>query len=474
MPSEIFPVILSGGSGTRLWPLSRRAYPKQFLPLLDEETLLQSTARRVRAAKGFGAPLVICNEEHRFIIAEQLRLIDIEPSDIILEPVGRNTAPAAAAAALATVARDPDGIMLVMPSDHSIGDEAAFLADMAVAAKAAEAGALVTFGIRPTRPETGYGYIRQGDTYSDIVGCHRVDRFVEKPVLEEAERLIAEGGHVWNSGIFMFRAARLLEEMKRYQPDVLAACEQALTAAKRDLSFTRLDAAAFADSPSISIDHAIMEKTEDAAVVPASFDWSDVGAWDSAWQATPRDVDGNVLLGDVMADGSEGCYLRSESRLVAALGLKDIVVVETKDAVLVADKSRAQSIRALVDRLTAEDRGELDVHTRVYRPWGHYEDIDLGTRFRVKHICVHPGRQLSLQMHHHRAEHWIVVQGTARVTRGEEEVLLTENESTFIPIGVTHRLENPGRIDLKLIEVQSGSYLDEDDIVRFADSYGRQ
>lgn len=472
--SKIHPVILSGGSGTRLWPLSRQVYPKQLLSLAGERTMLQETADRVSDPDRFAPPMVICNNDHRFIIAEQLRAIEIEPSAIVLEPVGRNTAPAAAVAALSLSTRDPEALMMLLPSDHTILKQNAFVAAVDKTVALAEDGALVTFGILPDAPETGYGYIKRGAARGTAKGCYAVEAFLEKPDTAKAQAFLDDGGYFWNSGMFVFKAAKYLEELERLQPEIVAACRAALDGGAEDLSFTRLDADAFGKSPSISIDYAVMEHTSDAAVVAADIGWSDVGSWSALWQIGEQDAAGNVTVGDVVTHDVENSYLRSGKRLVAALGLKDIVVVETDDAVLVADRGKVQDVRAIVDDLKTNGRSEINVHNRVYRPWGYYESIDFGDRFQVKHIAVKPGAQLSLQMHHHRAEHWIVVQGTATVTRGEETVLLHENESTYIPIGVKHRLANPGMIELKLIEVQSGAYLGEDDIVRFEDQYGRE
>ncbi len=465
--SSIQPVILSGGSGTRLWPLSREAYPKQFLPLAGELTMLQATWKRVApiAARG---PLVIANEEHRFVAAEQLQQVGAEPAAIILEPVGRNTAPAIAVAALEATRDGADALLLVLPSDHVITDEAAFRSAVQAAAGAAEAGKLVTFGIVPTGPETGYGYIKAADGQ----GLRAVERFVEKPDLDTATGYVSSGQYYWNSGMFLFKASRYLQELERFQPAMLAGSRQAWQQARRDADFTRLDKDAFTAVPSDSIDYAVMEKTADAVVIPLDAGWNDVGSWTALRDVSQQDGDGNAHQGDVIAIDCRNTYAYGE-RLVAMVGLDDVIVVETDDAVLVGKADRMQEVKTVVAQLKAEGRSEATWHRKVYRPWGAYDSIDNGERFQVKRITVKPGGTLSLQMHHHRAEHWIVVSGTAEVTRGDEVILLSENQSTYIPLGVTHRLRNPGKLPLELIEVQSGSYLGEDDIVRFEDTYGR-
>ncbi|HEX4050614.1 MAG TPA: mannose-1-phosphate guanylyltransferase/mannose-6-phosphate isomerase [Steroidobacteraceae bacterium] len=467
----IVPVILSGGAGTRLWPLSRELYPKQLLPLVGRHTMLQETILRL-AGLSAGAPIVVCNEAHRFLVAEQLRAISREPRAIVLEPHGRNTAPAIALAAHAALAADEgDSLLLVLPADHVIGDIGAFHRAIDTAAAAAREGALATFGVVPTAAETGYGYIRRGKLAG---GAYRIAEFVEKPDESRARQFLAAGEYYWNSGMFLFRARHYLEELEKYAPDIASVCRTSFAAATRDLDFTRIDTRAFEACRSESIDYAVMEKTADAVVVPMDAGWSDVGSWASLHAACQRDAQGNTLCGDVFAEDTRGSYVYSESRLVATVGLTDHVVVETKDAVLVVPKSRVQDVKALVARLKAEGRYEHSLHREVFRPWGSYDSIDNGERFQVKRLVVRPGGVLSLQLHHHRAEHWVVVSGTARITRGEESFLLEENQSTYIPIGVRHRIENPGRIALHIIEVQSGSYLGEDDIVRLEDRYGRQ
>ncbi len=473
MTLSLYPVILSGGSGTRLWPLSRAALPKQLLPLASDRTMLQETMLRLKGIEGLAAPMVICNDDHRFMIAEQLREIEITPSAIMLEPVGRNTAPAVAVAALRLMRINPEALMLVLPADHLIRDVPAFHASVAKAEVAAQAGYLTTFGIVAQTPETGYGYIRRGEALAGADGGHAVASFVEKPDRTTAQSYLDSGDYYWNSGMFLFKASVFVDELKRLRADILSACEVSLTKAVSDLDFIRLDKEAFAACPAESIDYAVMEHTGKAAVVPADIGWNDIGAWSSLWEVSDKDARDNVLRGDVLTEDAHRNFIRAESRLVAALGVDNLVIVETPDAVLVASKDRVQDVKKLVDRLKADKRDEHVFHRKVYRPWGWYEGIDEGERFQVKRIMVKPGEKLSLQMHHHRAEHWIIVTGTARITRDDETFLLTENQSTYIPLGSKHRLENPGKFPLHMVEVQSGGYLGEDDIVRFEDVYKR-
>ncbi|HET6436162.1 MAG TPA: mannose-1-phosphate guanylyltransferase/mannose-6-phosphate isomerase [Xanthomonadaceae bacterium] len=465
--SPLQPVLLSGGSGTRLWPLSREAYPKQFLPLAGEDTMLQATWARVAPLAG-SAPIVVANEEHRFLVAEQLRQAGAPTPAIVLEPVGRNTAPAIAVAALQAMAGGADPLLLVLPSDHVVRDAEAFREAVRRALPAAEQGALVTFGIRPDAPETGFGYI-QADAGE---GVRRVLRFVEKPDAATARAYLEAGGYSWNSGMFLFRASRYLAELERFRPDILAAVRAAFAGARRDGDFVRLDREAFAASPSDSIDYAVMEKTDAAMVLPVDIGWNDVGSWSALWDVAERDADGNAHHGDVIAVDSRNSYAYAR-RLVALVGVDDVVVVETDDAVLVARKDRVQDVKEVVARLKAEQRSQAALHREVHRPWGSYDSVDAGERFQVKRIKVKPGASLSLQSHTRRAEHWIVVSGTARVTRNNDVFELHANQSTYIPIGAKHRLENPGTDVLELIEVQSGDYLGEDDIVRYEDVYGR-
>jgi mannose-1-phosphate guanylyltransferase/mannose-6-phosphate isomerase len=471
----LVPVVLSGGSGTRLWPLSRELYPKQLLPLVGERTMLQETVARVRGLDDLAAPILVCNESHRFMVAEQMQSVGIQPLAIVLEPVGRNTAPAVAVAAMLTLQRaktlnDSDPVLLVLPADHVIDETDAFRAAVRLGLPAAQNGKLVTFGVVPARAETGYGYIQRG---AGTGPAFPIERFVEKPDAATAARYLSSGEFYWNSGMFMFRAGTYLAELRRTHPAMLEACERALAGAQHDLDFTRLKKDAFEACPSDSIDYAVMEKTKAGVVLPLDAGWSDVGSWSALRDALPVNADGNVVTGDVIAEDTSGCYLHSTSRLVGTVGLRDHVVVETKDAVLVAPRDRVQDVKQLVATLKTQGRYETSLHREVFRPWGSYDSIDHGDRFQVKRLIVKPGASISLQLHHHRAEHWIVVSGTARITRGDEQFLLGENESTYIPVGTKHRIENPGMIPLHIIEVQSGAYLGEDDIVRFEDRYGR-
>ena len=469
--TPIVPVLLSGGSGTRLWPLSRETHPKQFQPLVGEGSLLQATWRRIEGLPGIAAPIVVANEEHRFMVAEQLRQLRVSPAALLLEPVGRNTAPAIAVAALQALAGGGDPLLLVLPSDHVIRDVPAFHAAVQAATAAAGQGALVTFGIVPAGPETGYGYIKASG--SAQAGVRTVERFVEKPDLATAQAYVASGDYFWNSGMFLFRASRFLDELQRFAPAMVSSATAALAGATRDVDFLRLDRAAFEACPADSIDYAVMEKTAAAAVLPINVGWSDVGSWSALWEIADQDPDGNAHHGDVIALGCRNTLAWGGRRLVSLLGLSDVIVVDTDDALLVAARDQVQQVKDIVAKLKADKRPEASVHRKVYRPWGSYDGVDSGERFQVKRIVVKPGAALSLQMHHHRAEHWIVVSGSARVTCDDKVFLLAENQSTYIPLGSRHRLENPGKVPLELIEVQSGSYLGEDDIVRFEDVYGR-
>jgi mannose-1-phosphate guanylyltransferase/mannose-6-phosphate isomerase len=480
----IQPVVLSGGSGTRLWPLSREKYPKQLLPLIGDDSLLQATIRRVEGIQGaeLAPPMVVCNEEYRFVIAEQMRLMG-KPGSVILEPLGRNTAPALTLAARAAIKNGADPVLLVMPADHVIMNAVAFRAAVVQGAALAQAGAIVTFGITPDAPETGYGYIQSGDAFG-ADGAKRIARFVEKPDLKTAQLYLDEGTYSWNSGLFMMKASVWLAALELCRADIAKACATAWDQGSTDGEFVRVGKEAFGACPSDSIDYAVMERLAGqnasagpalpvGVVIPLSAGWSDVGAWEALWNVLPKDEAGNVAQGDVLMQDSRNTLALSEGRLIACVGVDDLIVVETADAILVAHKNKTQDVKKIVDRLKQAGRSEGQAHRKVFRPWGWYDSIDHGERFQVKRIVVKPGAALSLQMHHHRAEHWIVVSGTAKVTVGDKAVLLSENESTYIPLGTTHRLENPGKLALEMIEVQSGSYLGEDDIVRFEDVYGR-
>lgn len=470
---KLQPVILVGGSGTRLWPLSRATMSKQFLSLTSNESLLQETVRRLEGLPDLAAPLVICNHECRFLTGEQLQECGVKPEALVLEPVGRNTAPAVAIAALYAARTDPQTILLVLPSDHVVSKVPEFQDALLRAAELAQDDCLVTFGIIPTGPETGYGYLRRGELLNDRLGAYRLKSFTEKPDLETARQYLATGEYSWNSGMFVFRADAFLEELERTRPDILEGARQALEDAHPDLDFYRLGDC-FRHCPAESIDYAVMEKTARGVVLPVEIGWSDIGSWTSLWAFLEKDADGNVRRGDTWAVGTRNCYLQSESRILAAVGVEDLVVVETPDAVLVAHKDAAQDVKAVVDQLKAANRTEHLVHRRVDRPWGSYEGVDRGDRFQVKRLVVKPGRKLSLQRHHHRSEHWVVVTGTAEVTIDDEVRQVYENQSIYIPQGAVHRLHNPGKIELHLVEVQSGAYLGEDDIVRLDDQYGRR
>ena len=468
--TRVTPVLLCGGVGSRLWPVSRQGRPKQYLNLIGENSLLQQTLKRINGVEQ-SAPIIVCNEEHRFLVAEQLRQLGITAPTIILEPEGKNTAPAIALAALAASVSDPDVNLLVLPADHYVGKPTALVDAIEKASSASAQGKLVTFGLVPSRPETGYGYIKRGETLAPEVSV--LEQFVEKPDQRTAEGYIASGDYVWNSGMFMFTAVRFLESLAEFQPDMTQVCESAMQRAERDMDFIRPDAEVFGTCPSDSIDYAVMEHTPEGAVVSLDCDWSDIGAWSALWEAGDQDAAGNVTQGDVVLNKTQNSYVRSQSRLVTTTGVKDLVVVETADAVMVADRHSVQDVKELVNLLKAAGRSEADAHQRVFRPWGYYESLISGEGFQVKRLMVNPQQQLSLQMHRHRAEHWVVVRGTAKVVNGGSQMTLSADESTYIPVGTKHRLSNPGMETLELIEVQSGSYLGEDDIVRFDDVYGR-
>lgn len=467
----IIPVVLSGGAGTRLWPLSRSQYPKQFLSLAAQNTMIQETLLRLEGLD-VAAPIVVCNESHRFIVADQLAQVGVDNSSIILEPVGRNTAPAIAAGAFKSLQVDEDAMMVVLPSDHVIQDKAAFVRGVELACKTAADGSLVTFGIKPTAPETGYGYIKA--KVSADVEVFPLDKFVEKPDRATAQKYLDSGEYFWNSGMFVFKAAAYLEELSRFEPEIYNQVQEAFGKAAVDVDFIRLNRESFAASPAGSIDYAVMERTDKGKMIPLDAGWNDVGAWSALWEVNPKDGNWNVVFGDVLTHDTEDSYIYSQSRLVATVGLRNAVVVETKDAVLVADRNQVQDVKDIVEELKRQERHSSVEENQVgVRPWGSYESIERGHRYKVKHITVKPGAKLSVQMHYHRAEHWIVVSGTALVRNGDEELLLCENQSTFIPLGTIHALENPGKVPLELIEVQSGPYLEEDDIIRFEDRYGR-
>ena len=468
--ATITPVLLCGGVGSRLWPVSRQGRPKQYLNLIGETSMLQQTLTRIEALAQT-SPIIVCNEEHRFLVAEQVRQLGLTSPTIILEPEGKNTAPAIALAAIAASASDSEVNLLVLPADHYVGKPTALIDAVEKAASAASQGKLVTFGLVPSHPETGYGYIRRGKALAIDVSV--LERFVEKPDQPTAEGYIASGDYVWNSGMFMFTAGQFLVSLAKFQPKMAQVCQRAMEQAERDMDFIRPDAEVFTTCPSDSIDYAVMEHTPDGAVVSLDCDWSDIGAWSALWQTGDQDSAGNVTHGDVVLNKTQNSYIRSQSRLVTTTGVSDIVVVETADAVMVADRHSVQDVKDIVNALKASDRSEADVHQRVFRPWGSYESLTSGAGFQVKRLIVNPGQQLSLQLHHHRAEHWVVVRGTAKVVNGDSELILSADQSTYIPLGVKHRLSNPGPEVLELIEVQSGSYLGEDDIIRFDDVYGR-
>ena len=472
MASLVHPVILSGGTGTRLWPLSRTLRPKQLLQLTSDRSMLQETVDRV-GADGFAPPTILCNEEHRFLIAEQLRDMAVQPRALVLEPIGRNTAPAATVAALMLAKAEPQAVMLLLPSDHQIGDVPAFHAAVRTAVAAARQGSLVTFGIPASSPEVGYGYIRRGEPLDGVPGCFRIDRFIEKPDLATAKTYVGNPDYAWNSGMFVFRVDVFIDEVRRLAPQMLALCERSLADAVTDSDFLRLAAEPFTAIRGESIDYAVMEHTQKGAIVPAEMAWNDVGSWSALWDISPHDADGNVIMGEALTLDASNCYIRADGNLVAALGIDNLIVVATDDCVLVAAKDRAQDVKKIVEAVEAAGRSEHYVHRRVFRPWGWYRLINSGDRYQVKEIVVNPGQRLSRQMHHHRAEHWIVVSGTALVSKGNENFYITEDHSTYIPHNTRHSLENPGKIPLRLIEVQSGAYLGEDDIVRFDDIYGR-
>ncbi len=477
----IIPVILSGGSGSRLWPMSREMNPKQFLSLCGEQSMLQETMTRLEGLEELAAPIIVCNEEHRFLVAQQMKEIEVNVDKIILEPIGRNTAPAICAAAEYIHEKNAGDsaadVMLILAADHVIQNQSVFHRVVEAGYQIAQKGQLVTFGIVPDKAETGYGYIKRAELFQqqsdDNENAYRVERFIEKPDLETAQKYLDSGEYYWNSGMFMFKADTILQELEVLSKEIYEAVKTSVSEGVRDLDFCRLGVDAFTASPSDSIDYAVMEKTDKAIVLPLDADWNDVGAWSALWEVNERDSDGNVLQGDILKHQLTNSYVHAEERMVAVIGMDNCVVVETADAVLVADKSRAQDVKEIVNQLKHSDREEALLHQRVFRPWGSYETLEETERFKVKRIIVNPGAELSLQMHHHRAEHWVVVKGTAKIVCGEKEFVMTEDQSNYIPLGTLHRLENPGVIPLEIIEIQTGSYLGEDDIVRFDDHYGR-
>ncbi len=470
----IIPIILAGGSGTRLWPLSRQLYPKQLIDIYNEDTMLQNTISRLEDLENSGSPIVICNEEHRFMTAEQLREISVEPQAIILEPVGRNTAPAIAIAALKAMENNDDPILLILPADHVIEKIPEFHDAILSGLEYAEQDNLITFGIVPDSPEIGYGYIKRGELLKDNRGISKIQSFVEKPDLVTAKKYLDSGSYTWNSGMFMFKASAIIKEFENHAPEILQPCRKAISTATRDLDFFRLNLKDFQNIPSDSIDYAVMEKTSKGVVIPLDAGWNDMGSFDALWQTGEKDRDLNVIKGNVLTHDVKETYINSEKSLIAAVGLEKFVIVETKDAVFISPRDRVQDVKKIVKLLKDQNRSEAINHSKVYRPWGSYETMDIEPRFQVKRITVKPGAKLSLQKHFHRAEHWTVVSGSAVITKGEEQMLLKEDQSTYIPLGTMHRLENPGKIPLELIEVQSGSYLGEDDIVRYDDVYGRK
>jgi mannose-1-phosphate guanylyltransferase/mannose-6-phosphate isomerase len=470
----IIPVILAGGLGTRLWPLSRQLYPKQLIEIYNDNTMLQNTILRLEGLEDIASPIVVCNEEHRFMTAEQLRKINVDPKAIILEPVGRNTAPAIAIAALKAMENSEDPILLILPADHVIEKVSKFHDVISSGLEYAKQDSLITFGIIPDAPEIGYGYIKQGELLQGNSGAAKIERFVEKPDLATARKYLGSGSYTWNSGMFMFKASAIIKELETHAPEIMKSCKKVISTGTQDLDFLRLGLKEFQTVPSDSIDYAVMEKTSKGIVVPLNAGWNDMGSFDALWQTGEKDENQNVIKGNVLTHDVKETYINSEKCLIAAVGLEKFVIVETKDAVFISPRDRVQDVKKIVKQLKDNNSSEAINHSKVFRPWGSYETIDIEPRFQVKRITVKPGAKLSLQKHYHRAEHWTVVSGSAIITKGEEEMLLKEDQSTYIPLGTLHRLENPGKISLELIEVQSGSYLGEDDIVRFDDVYGRK